>query len=270
MNVKSFTQNASAMLFVLNALLLFLCSCTRPNIESEMSQALALAKEGKYSEALSHTEQCLRFSPESVNAMLLHGFCQYSQPTAGGTSKAAAYKIFERATKMAPERFDVWYFYGWSLYENDMNHGAIAPLEKALSLLPSTSPLRNQLRLMIGRCCAHNNLQQKAMQYLQPLRVFKPYSEYPEIYNSLGLLALKRGESQEAINQFAKAYTLDKGNPAVLQNIAVTCDLYMNQPGAAKTYYTLALEAWGRKASPMQKLNIRNRIATLAELEDRR
>lgn len=247
----------SFFILIILALAFILAGCTQSQINDELQQGLDKAKAGDYAGALVHTERCLRISPDSVNALLLHGFCLYSLPSAGGTSRANAFKHLEKATKLAPERFDVWYFYGWSLYENGMDHNAIQPLETALSLIPAKDRDKyySSILMMLGRCAAHNNLQQKALKYLQPLRVRKPYSNMPDTYNSLGVLAVKRNKPSEAIELFAQAYKLDKNDPTILQNIAVTCDLYLNQPAVAKSYYAMAL-----KKLPAKEVILRQRI----------
>ena len=244
------------------ALLAALAGCTQTNIEDELRQGLAKAKDGDYAGALEHTDRCLRISPNSVNALLLHGFCLYSQPSAGGATRASAFRHLEQATKLAPDRFDVWYFYGWSLYENGMSHEAIKPLEKALSMCDPQSRHYGAILMMLGRCCVHNNIQTKALRYLQPLRVREPDRKWPETYNALGMLAVQRGEYQEAIKSFAEAFKLDRQDPAILQNIAVTCDMYLNQPQVAKRYYEQTLERLPAKEVILRQL-IQNRLEKL-------
>ena len=260
--MRSTATHSIAILLTGIALLAMAAGCTQANIDDELQQGLAKAKAGDFAGALEHTDRCLRISPNSVNALLLHGFCLFSQPSAGGATRASAVRYLEQATKLAPDRFDVWYFYGWSHYENGMSHEAIPPLETALSLADPSSRDYGVVLMMLGRCCVHNNLQQKAARYLQPLRVREPYKKWPEIYNSLGLLAVQRGAYQEAINLFADAYKLNREDPAILQNIAVTCDLYLNKPQDAKRYYAQTLAKLPAKEVILRQ-RVQNRLDKL-------
>jgi len=238
--------------------------CNTVGLDDELKAAREAAFQGDYDQAMQHTDLCLGIAPNNVDALLLHGFCLYSSSSAGALSKASALRFLEKATKLAPTRLDAWLFYGWALYNNDMSHEAIEPLERALSLASADSKYKGDIMLMLGRCCVHNNLQQKAMNYLQPLRVRKPYSQWPEIYNSLGMLSLHRGQIQEALDNFSKAYSLSPDNPDLLQNIAVTFDLHLQRPDHARRFYIKTLAALAKSPDQARKLRLQNRLAHLS------
>jgi tetratricopeptide (TPR) repeat protein len=248
---------------ILLVILLLWGGCNVVGLDDELKAAREAAFHGDYEEAMRHTDLCLGIAPKNVDALLIHGFCQYSSTTAGALNKASALRNLEKATKLAPDRLDAWLFYGWALYNNGMSHEAIEPLERALALAPADSRHRGDIMLMLGRCCVHNNLQQKAMNYLQPLRVRKPYNQWPEIYNSLGMLALHRGERQKALDNFSKAYALSPNNPDLLQNIAVTFDLHLQRPDLARRYYIKTLAALNGSPDQARKLRLQNRLAHL-------
>ena len=253
---------ASVNLLMLLSVLFFLPSCTPPDSTSELLQALQDAQKGLLGEALFRSELCLRNSPEDVNALLLNSYCIFTTATES-SQKAKALFNLDKATRLAPDSFTAWYYYGWALCENQQYREALPVLEKAFELLPEASPKKGELLLLLGRCSSHNNLQDKGLRYLQPLRIHPPYNRWPEVYNNLGILALNRTDYHGAERAFKQAIELEQNSPELLQNLAVTYDLYLNNPLKAKKTYIQCLLALGNQKHLQTRLQIQNRLRQL-------
>ncbi|MFA6930065.1 MAG: tetratricopeptide repeat protein [Lentisphaeria bacterium] len=250
-------------LLIPTILLLCLSSCTPPDSVSELLVAFRNAQNGQLGEALFRSELCLRSNSDDVNALLLNSYCIFT--TASESSqKAKALFNLDRTTRITPESFTAWYFYGWALCENQQYREALPVLEKALELLPPGSKKKGNILLLLGRCSSRNNLQEKGLRYLQPLRVHAPYNDWPEVYNSLGILALNRTDYRGAERAFKQALERERANPTVLQNLAVTYDLYLNNLAKAKATYIQCLLALGNKQHLDTRLKIQNRLRQLS------
>ena len=257
-----YRRKTSFPLLILSALLLLLPACTPPDSTAELLQALQDAQNGQLSEALFRSELCLRNKPEDINALLLNSYCIFTTATEN-SQKAKALFNLDKATRLAPESFTAWFYYGWALCENQQYTEALPILEKAFRLLPENSENKGEILFLLGRCSSHNNLQGKGLQYLQPLRIFPPYNRWPEVYNSLGILALNRTDYRNAELAFKQALKLDPQNPAILQNLAVTYDLYLNELTMAKKTYIQCLFAIGNNNNLKTRLQIQNRLRQL-------
>jgi tetratricopeptide (TPR) repeat protein len=222
-------------------------------------KALEDAQKGRLAEAHFRSELRLRNRPEDVNGLLLNSFCIFTTATEN-SQKAKALFNLDRATRLAPDSFTARYYYGWALCENKQYREALPVLEKAFELLPDNSSKKGEILLLLGRCSSYNNLQEKGLRYLQPLRVHPPYDTWPEVYNSLGILALNRSDYRNAERFFKQALEMQRDNPAVLQNLAVTYDLYLNEPQKAKTAYIKCLMAMGNQKNLPTRLQIQNRL----------
>jgi tetratricopeptide (TPR) repeat protein len=243
-------------------LLLFLPSCTPPDSTSELLQALQDAQGGLLGEALFRSELCLRNHPEDVNALLLNSYCIFVTATEP-SQKAKALFNLDKATRLAPDSFTAWYYYGWALCENQQYREALPILEKAFELLPAGSSKKGEVLLLLSRCSSYNNLQDKGLKYLQPLRIHSPYNRWAEVYNNLGILALNRTDYPGAERSFKQALELEPNSPDLLQNLAVTYDLYLNDPIKAKKTYIQCLLALGNQEHLQTRLQIQNRLRQL-------
>ena len=238
---------------ILSIALGMLLSCNRTDLAKEMSLAMEEARRANYEEALIHANACVAFAPENVDAQLLKSYCQFMMETKPERRRQPLLNLL-KCVHQAPERFEPWFFYGWVLLENGQTRDAIEPLQKALERLPQGHPKKQELLLLLERCYAENNLMPEALQILQSFQGIQPYSSMPELYNELGLLFLKSEKRQPsiAISFFRRGLQRDaKGklqldNPAnevLLQNLAITYDLYLNNVEEAIKYYKLCMVA---------------------------
>ncbi|MDD3695923.1 MAG: hypothetical protein PHG44_08160 [Lentisphaeria bacterium] len=261
--IRIFHKPQFRLCALLLALILCLPACAPPDGNSELLQALASLHSGSLSEASYRAEICLKQEPDNVYALLLHSYCTMLS-AANEAQRAKAIFNFERAVGLAPDNFLVNYYYGWALCENQQYRLALPILEKAQELMPEDFAHKADLRMLLARASAANNLQEKALRYLQPLRVSQPYGGWPEVYNNLGLLALNRADYQGAAEFFKQSIALERENLLAWQNLAVTYDLYLNQPQKAKAAYMQCMLRLQAEEQKQDKIKIQKRIRQLS------
>ena len=220
---------------------LLLAGCARKDVNMLMSQAYTSAHMGDLSRAQELTAECLKQNAAYMQARLLNNYCRFCRQDSEGDRKQALYDL-SKCTILEPENFDCWYFYGWALAQSGQTQQAIVPLEKALALLPPKGGPRPKVQLLLGRCYTENNLQDKALAILQPLQIRDPYRNWPELYNSLGMMALRRKQSAQAVRFLQEGLRHDPGNEVLLRNLAVVHDVYMDSPAEACNYYRQCLK----------------------------
>ncbi len=261
-----FFRSLHLLFFALGAaLLLGLASCAQPDLSQQMHLAVEAAAQQQYTEAAKYAETCLEYAPDMPEAILLSNYCHFLMENRESARKQALYNL-SKLTKSAPDRYDTWLFYGWALVENNQLRDAIDPLERAYKLVPAKDPNRPRIQMLLGRCYVNNNLQKQALGILQPLQIKAPYSQWPELYNCLGILALQRQNAKLAVTFFQHGLSLDSRNEVLLQNLAVTHDLYLNDTANARKYYIACLvqkqaandtESCRRITARLRKLNKR-------------
>ena len=244
-------------------LLLILPACTPPESSTELLQALEDLQDNNLSEASYHAEMCLKQEPDNVYALLLHSYCSLLS-SANEAQRAKAIFNFERASSLAPDSFLVNYYYGWALCENQQYREALPVLEKAQQLMPDAFAHKTDLLMLLARASASNNLQEKALRYLQPIRIRQPYANWPEVYNNLGLLALNRADYKSAEQFFKRSIALNREDVLAWQNLAVTYDLYLNQPKKAKLAYIECMALLQKPEHKEDKVKIQNRIRQIS------
>ena len=123
----------------------WLAGCAPGLDASEKQTAIIALQEGDYATAGVHADRYLRQNPDDVDALLLSSLCLARTASDMGGVNKAAYNL-ERATNLAPKRFDAWYLYGWLLYENGKYTEALTALPDFaqrvwLRILPSQKGL---------------------------------------------------------------------------------------------------------------------------------
>lgn len=248
---------------LLYAFVSFWVSCDRTDLGREMTLAVAEAHQGHYDLALAHANSCVAFAPENVDALMLKGFCQFMAETKPDRRRQPLMSL-HKCTTMAPERFEPWYFYGWALVENGQLRDAIQPLREALRLAPPNATKAQEIKLLLERCYLANNLLDEAFSILQPLQGRLPYRNTPELYNELGLLALRRQTYTLAERHFQHGLKLDPRNEVLLLNLAITYDLYLNRLDQARFYYAKCLQVKALRGDLDGRLRIQERLRQLA------
>ena len=225
---------------------LLLASCSRTDPAKLLQAAASAARENRLPQAEQLSRECLRAAPGNVDALILNSYCKLLSAERDPDRQQALYNL-NKATSIAPDNFAAHYFHGWALLRCHRSGEAIRPLERAYQLLPQDSPHRSNLRLFLAQCYLENNLQDEALRILQPLQRFKPYRDWPELYNCLGLLAIKRQQPKQAQFFFETGLRLAPDNETLLQNLAVTLDQYCNDPQRAAVCYRKCLAAKFRR-----------------------
>ena len=231
-----------------------LSSCRQRQEDTTLSDACQALAAERYAEVQTLTEQYLRQRPDDIDALLLNGYSVQVTASDRGARSKAIFNL-DRATNLAPSRYDAWYVYGWVLYENARYEDAMKALEKAEALIvdlktPSSSDqaLLANARFLIGRCCMHSNLP-KGLAYLQVLRLQEPYRRWPELYNTMAILSLKQGLYSNALGWLGEGLRLEPNNTGLLRNIAVVYDIYLANPRLARMFYVRALGTLGQDGS---------------------
>ena len=225
-----------------------LTGCRPPDMTAEFQLALSEAAAGNLESALERSSRCLQAAPDDLDAVTLNNFCQFMLNNDKATTEKVLFS-FERSIEQAPNRFDLRYFYGWMLYRNGKYPEALNALEKAYELLPNSvardnAATRGNLLFLMGRCCVFNNLP-RGMRYLQAARVYEPFGEWPELYNSLAILSLHQQNWNQAVVWLETGLRKDPAHPALLRNLAIVYDNYLNDRVKASQCYDLALVAIG-------------------------
>lgn len=241
----------AALLVLLAVALPLLSSCRQRQEDTTLSDACQALAAGRHAEVQTLTEQYLRQRPDDIDALLLNGYSVQVTASDRGARSKAIFNL-DRATNLAPSRYDAWYVYGWVLYENARYEDAMKALEKAEALIvdlktPSSSDqaLLANARFLIGRCCMHSNLP-KGLAYLQVLRLQEPYRRWPELYNTMAILSLKQGLYSNALGWLGEGLRLEPNNAGLLRNIAVVYDIYLANPRLARMFYVRALGTLGQ------------------------
>lgn len=239
-------------------------SCgNQPRVEETLLRAVDAANQGRYLEASQLALECRRYAPELADAWILHGFTTYMSASRATAREQAVYDL-GKATRSFPDRYDAWLFHGWALLESGESRDAIRPLEEALKRAPQDCPHKGRIQMLLGKCYLQNNLQADALRILQPLRVKEPYRSTPELYNALGRLAIMRQNPQSAKKFFQEGLRFAPRDEILLQNLAVTCDLYLSETKEAKKAYIQCLQVkqQGRQ-DPEGCQRITNRLRAL-------
>ncbi len=238
--------------------LLLLSSCQRRQESNALDDAYQALVAGRHAEVLTLTEQYLRQRPDDIDGLLLNSYSVQVTASDRGARSKAIFNL-DRATTLAPSRYDVWYVYGWVLYENARYEDAIKALEKAEALImdvkapgASDQALLASARFLIGRCCMHSNLP-KGLAYLQVLRLQEPYRRWPELYNTMAILSLKQGLYSNALGWLGEGLRLEPNNAGLLRNIAVVYDIYLANPRLARVFYVRCLGALGQDSPEAAK-----------------
>lgn len=237
------------------ALAVSLLPSCRPNDQpDELALASQALVDGRYAEVLTLTEQVLRRRPDDLDALLLNSYCLQLTATDRGARSKAIFNL-DRATTLAPLRHDVWYVYGWVLYDNARYDDAFKALGKAEALLLGLSaPTASErarladVMFLLGRCCMHNNLP-KGLTYFQGLRRYEPYRQWPELYNSMAILSLKQGLYSNALGWLGEGLRFEPDNASLLRNVAVVYDIYLANPRLARAFYVRCLGALSPEAA---------------------
>src|SRR4030095_10685983 len=130
------------MLFRTLTAAILLARLTFPETASvlPLQRALSLFNSGKYQECFDLVSGWVQQNPASATGHKLRGMSQYML----GRPKEALSEV-QRATELAPNDADAFYYLGRLYFSADNSLAALAALQRAIQLDPSSSRNRNQL-----------------------------------------------------------------------------------------------------------------------------
>ena len=215
------------------AALLTACGCGQVDSASQLQTAIAAAENHKWDDAHRYSARALAANEENVQAAVLKGI---SLHYLGRGSEAL--ETLNTAAEQNPDQFLVQLVYGWILSEQNRCADALVPLERA----HSQRPHHPDVLALLGRCTLEQNVA-RGVAYLEALQRFPAFNKRPEIYNALGIMHLRAGRVDEAMESFLTALDRSPASPVVMQNVAVVYDQYYRDAAQALRFYRYAVTA---------------------------
>ncbi|MCF7848872.1 MAG: tetratricopeptide repeat protein [Kiritimatiellales bacterium] len=231
-----------------------LSGCAGESVDILLKKGGAAAAAGQWSRSLELSRNALNQDPDNRTALLLNALSLHMRQQTGD-----AVDVLERATREAPDDFVTLYFYGWMLWEQEEYAEALTPLRKAYDL----NKQHPDLLVLLSRCCLQQNLPE-GIRYLQALRRFRDYRDRPEVYNAIALLWFGQRDYKQAADYFQIAREKEPHNPVMLQNLAVLHDQYLQNPNAARRYYSYCLSQSQKIGDTERTRKILRRLRQLA------
>jgi Tfp pilus assembly protein PilF len=185
-------------------------ACTTDNSTAEGYLGLALADQGKMTEAIQRYERALLLNPDNTDAQINLGNGLVSQ---GNLTEAIQH--YERALQLEPDSPDAHYDLGIALASQGNLTEAIQHYQRALQLKPDVPETLNCLGLALA---AQGKLAEAIQCYERALQL-KP--DYIEAFNSLGMALTRQGKLDEARQQFERALQLKPDDPEILNNLGI-------------------------------------------------
>jgi tetratricopeptide (TPR) repeat protein len=132
----------------------------------------------------------------------------------GNVSGSAS--AFEALRQSAPENADVNSWLGFLYLKMDRNSDAVAPLEKAVGLMPSGLDVLNNL----GSAYMATGQYDRADDTFRRALAVKP--DFFDAHYNMGNVAQKRGDHDAAIEIYRKALAINDNDPFVHNNLGVS------------------------------------------------
>lgn len=258
-----------ACLVIAFAMLPALTACRRVNPLEEMMAAVDDVRCGRMAQAYLRTGECLKVDSGYLEARILNNYCRFVLNASGDERDTAVYEL-GKCARLYPDNATAWYYYGYVLAVSGEKSRALEPLRKALELMDPDEGARGNVQLLLAECCVANNLQDEAQRLLLPLLKQSEKRDSPQLYNALGMLALKRSQPGEAAGFFLRGLQANPHHEVLTRNLAVTLDLYLNRPAAAIPYYRQCLAMRARSGDQAGVNEVVNRLRSLTRYQKRR
>jgi tetratricopeptide (TPR) repeat protein len=178
--------------------------------EAHYNLGLALVQLGKVPEAIGHWEQALRIKPDYAEAHYNLGLAVVQQ---GKVQEAIGH--WEQALRFKPDYAIAHDNLGLALAQLGKVQEAIGHYQQALRIKPDYAEAHYNLGKVLGRDGKH---QEAIAQYEQALR-FKP--DYAEAHYSLGLALVQLGKVQEAIGHWEQTLRIGPDHAEAHYNLGL-------------------------------------------------
>ena len=163
-----------------------------------LERALALFNAGKYQDSFDLASAYLLQNPGSEPAHKIVGMNEYML----GRPEEALREV-KRATELAPNDADAFYYLGRLHFSTDKFAAALSDFQRALELDPSSVRTENQLGQTYEALGQWQDAERAYLKAIEIERSQAKKSEWP--YFNLGVLSLKEGQSIEAIRWLREA-----------------------------------------------------------------
>jgi len=216
------------------AILLLLISCGKKEYSTNKLIAISLyhSEKGEWDKSNFFIIKALKKEPENVDALIM------SSITSENTNNINdAIDSLLIAVKISPDNFFIQYNLGRLLYRKELFETAI-PYLKSAEQIQST----NDVKLLLAEINQKLGLHKKAITYFTALLKTEEYKNSPILYNELGVLWTKTGDTKRGAQYLGKALQLNKNNHITNLNFAILCEKHLNNSKFAKIYYMKTLE----------------------------
>ncbi len=176
--------------------------------------ALALFNEGKYQQCFEAASRYLQQNPDSAAAHKLVGMDEYML----GNPREALTDL-TRATVLAPNDPDAFYYLGRLYFSMDNATAALAAFRKAVALDPASVRDYNRLGQTYEALGQWTDAEQAYRNAIELDKDPSKKSEWP--YYNLGLLYLNNGRLEDAISYFRQALARNPAFPEAKVKLAV-------------------------------------------------
>jgi tetratricopeptide (TPR) repeat protein len=158
---------------------------------------LALAKNGRFDEAITHYSESLKIWPEYDRALIGMGNVLVRQ---GRMDEAATFA--NRALSLKPDFSEAHFLLGFALMNQGRNDEALYHYFAGLRSDPENEGIHHIIGVILG---AQGKLDESIGQFNEALRI-KP--DYADAHYGLGVALLRQGHVDESINHFTEALRL--------------------------------------------------------------
>jgi tetratricopeptide (TPR) repeat protein len=169
---------------------------------------VALADEGRYSEAIAQYHQALQINSHYPNAYANLGFALAKQ----GKVEESIVQLL-KALQLKPKDYETLSNLGVALLMQNRPDEAIEYLSEAVALNPHFAQAQNNLGVALNR----SGRPQEAIDHFAVALQLDP--DYAEAYNNLGVALASQGRFDEAIEQFSAALKIVPGYANARNNL---------------------------------------------------
>jgi len=200
-------------------------ACTSGNYLAQNNLAMALAEQGRLTEAIGHYEQALQIEPDYVKAQNNLGVA-----LAGQGRLTEAVEHYQRALQLRPDDAEVHNNFGIALAGLGRPAEAIDHYQRALQFDPDNAEAHNNL----GVALASQGRLTEAIEHDQRALQFKP--DFAQAHYNLGNALAGQGRLAEAVTHYEQALQLKPDYAEVHNNLGMVLARQGNFAEAVKHY----------------------------------